>query len=236
RLHPALHLRTVQVFHPAVVVDDFDAEIIVGDRAYGRGVWRARGRCGCCDEHCDDERNRFHDAPFEPAAGVRVERGADCTRRSLERPRLGPVASFMVRFDPLTALVARIPGMRDHYSAASREHVAEQRVTATREIGVLERDDITLPPAAGTGAALAGVVDLDVYEVASLWVVGEVLGDVERPRIRRGGTLVVPDHDPAIAKRLLAVVRGAHPMRRLCGQKVAGTGPVTEEAAELIQL
>src|SRR6185312_1240050 len=32
------------------------------------------------------------------------------------------------------------------------------------------------------------------------------------------------------------VVRGAHPMRRLRGQKVAGARPVTEEAVELIQL
>src|SRR6185312_4831357 len=121
----------------------------------------------------------------------------------------------MVCFDPLAGLVARIAGMRYHQPAAARENVAEQRVAATREIGVLERDDIILPAAAGTGAAFAGVVDLDVYEVTTLRVVGEVLGDVERPRIRRGVPLVVPDHDPAVAKRLLAVVRRARPMRRL---------------------
>src|SRR6185437_1627303 len=153
-----------------------------------------------------------------------------------ERPRSGPVASLMVCFDPLAGLVGRVPGMRYHQPAAAREHVAEPRVTATCEIGVLERDDITLPAAAGTGAALAGVVDLDVHEATSLRVVGEVLDDVERPRIRRGVPLVVPDHDPAVAKRLLAVVRRARPMRRLRGQKIAGAGPVTEEATQLIQL
>src|SRR5487761_722128 len=156
---------------------------------------------------------------------------------ALEWISLHPLAGFVVSLGPLAVLVALVPGMRYHQPAASREHVPEQRVSATCEIGVLEREDITPPAAAGTrGVTPAGVVEEHIYEVAGLCVVAKILGDVVWLQFRRAGLLVVPDHDPVIAERLFTVVCGARPVRRLSRQEIAGAGPVTEKAAQLIQL